>query len=372
MALVECSECKEKMSDTATACPHCGYREKRDRPVVAFLKALAGAISVLVAVASFAFGVREYTKAQAWKRAEFVAGEYEKFQSRPSVRLAMQMLDWNTRDLALFPERDTVSTWVNDSMLSMALVPHVERPTFSTVEARIRDHFDVFFDGLESFDRHLQSGLVAREDLAPYLEYWLQIIGNERSGLGLYLRKFREIQVALDLERSYTKDQILEAYLNEIYMGRGFGFQNAARNYLGKNLADVNVAEAALLAAILNVPARYDPFRNPERAKARRDLVLNRMAEQGYLTREEADGWKEFPLPEAEPEGVITSVAPYFEEWVRRGAPDPRTEAPDRSCRRSGRRLRTTADRTSCRSTNQWAWWRPFRPSIPALSRART
>jgi penicillin-binding protein 1A len=142
-------------------------------------------------------------------------------------------------------------------------------------------------------------------------------IGNERSGLGLYVRKFREIQVALDLERSYSKEQILEAYLNEIYMGRGYGFQNAARNYLGKNLTDVNVAEAALLAAILNRPGAYDPFRYPERAKARRDLVLTRMADQGYLTAEEAAGWKEFPLPESEPEGVIESVAPYFEEWVR-------------------------------------------------------
>ncbi|HKJ01777.1 MAG TPA: transglycosylase domain-containing protein, partial [Longimicrobiales bacterium] len=71
-----------------------------------------------------------------------------------------------------------------------------------------------------------------------------------------YTRKLKEVQVALDLERSYTKEQILEAYMNEIYMGRGYGFQNAARNYLGKNITDVNVAEAALLAAILNVPAR--------------------------------------------------------------------------------------------------------------------
>ena len=142
-------------------------------------------------------------------------------------------------------------------------------------------------------------------------------VGNARSGIQLYLRKFREIQVALELERSYTKDQILEAYLNEIYMGRGYGFQNAARGYLGKNLVDVNVAEAALLAAILNRPGDYDPFRYPEAAESRRNLVLNRMAEQGFLTQEEADDWKAFPLPEKEPEGTVTSVAPYFDEWVR-------------------------------------------------------
>ncbi len=130
-------------------------------------------------------------------------------------------------------------------------------------------------------------------------------------------RKLKELQVALDLERSYTKDQILESYLNQIYMGRGYGFQNAARNYLGKNITEVDVAEAALLAAILNVPARYDPFRRPENALRRRNLVLSRMARQGYLTDEEAERWKQQPLPESEPDGSARSVAPYFEEWVR-------------------------------------------------------
>jgi penicillin-binding protein 1A len=138
-------------------------------------------------------------------------------------------------------------------------------------------------------------------------------IGFERR----YIRKLKEVQVALELERSYTKDQILDAYLNEIYMGRGYGFQNAARSYVGKNLVDVNVAEAALLAAILNRPGVYDPFRFPERVLARRNLVLGQMAQQGYLSQEEAQRWQRFPLPEEEPEGTVTSIAPYFEEWVR-------------------------------------------------------
>lgn len=142
-------------------------------------------------------------------------------------------------------------------------------------------------------------------------------IGFERIGLRAYVRKLKEVQVALDLERSYTKEQILEAYLNEIYMGRGYGFQNAARNYLGKDATDMNVAEAALLTAILNIPARYNPFRYPERARARRDLVLDLMVRAEYLTAEEARRWKVYPLPQTEPEGTVTSIAPYFEEWVR-------------------------------------------------------
>lgn len=158
--------------------------------------------------------------------------------------------------------------------------------------------------------RNLGGGSTISQQLARNM---FDEIGFERR----YLRKLRELQVALDLEQAYTKDQILEAYLNEIYMGRGYGFQNAARRYLGKNAADMNVAEAALLAAILNVPARYDPFRYPDRAKARRDLVLSRMAAEGYLTPEEAERWQAWPLPEEEPEGGHETRAPYFEEWVR-------------------------------------------------------
>lgn len=158
--------------------------------------------------------------------------------------------------------------------------------------------------------RNLGGGSTISQQLARNM---FDEIGFERR----YLRKLRELQVALDLEQAYSKDQILEAYLNEIYMGRGYGFQNAARRYLGKNAADMNVAEAALLAAILNVPARYDPYRYPERAKARRDLVLSRMASEGYLTPDEAERWQAWPLPEEEPEGGHQTRAPYFEEWVR-------------------------------------------------------
>ena len=93
--------------------------------------------------------------------------------------------------------------------------------------------------------RNLGGGSTITQQLARNL---FDEIGFQRR----YVRKLKEVRVALDLEKAYTKDQILEAYLNEIYMGRGYGFQNAARNYLGKNVAQINVAEAALLAAILN------------------------------------------------------------------------------------------------------------------------
>ena len=143
-------------------------------------------------------------------------------------------------------------------------------------------------------------------------------IGFERRIIHkLIVRKLKEVQVALELERSYTKDQILERYLNEIYMGGGYGFQFASQRYFSKNVIELNIAEAALLAAILNRPGRYDPFRYPERAKERRNLVLQVMENQGYLAQNEVRDWVNSPLPEEEPLRNVPTTAPYFEEWVR-------------------------------------------------------
>jgi penicillin-binding protein 1A len=130
-------------------------------------------------------------------------------------------------------------------------------------------------------------------------------------------RKLKELQVALALERSYTKDQILEAYMNEINYGHGWwGIQTAARNYFGKNASELNVAEAALMAAIPNRPGAFSPLLNPENALRRRNLVLSRMAEEGFLTTPEAERWKQEPVP-TERAVAGGSTAPYFSEWVR-------------------------------------------------------
>jgi len=197
-----------------------------------------------------------------------------------------------------------------------ALPEYIPQAVTAIEDKRFYQHsgFDPFGIARAAFGvltfRNLGGGSTITQQLARNL---FDEIGFQRR----YVRKMKEVRVALDLERAYTKDQILEAYLNEIYMGRGYGFQNAANNYLGKNIAQINIAEAALLAAILNRPGVYDPFRYPDRARARRDLVLTRMAAEGHLERDEAERWKEFPLPESEPTGSVTSLAPYFEEWVR-------------------------------------------------------
>lgn len=130
-------------------------------------------------------------------------------------------------------------------------------------------------------------------------------------------RKVREMRVALELERTYDKDRILEMYLNQIYLGgSAYGVEAGAHMYFGKSGRDVNVAEAALLAAIANVPGYYNPRRYPERALRRRNLVLNVMRDQGYLSPAEAERWKAYPVALSSRED-FGDVAPYFVEWVR-------------------------------------------------------
>lgn len=142
---------------------------------------------------------------------------------------------------------------------------------------------------------------------------WTDRIGFEKR----LLRKMKEWQVALALERAYTKDQILEAYMNQIGYAHGwYGLETASRNYFGKSAIDMNPAEAALLAAIANLPERYSPLNNPDAGLQRRNLVLNLMTEQGYLTPEETARWTGEPVP-TERARRVENKAPYFVEWVR-------------------------------------------------------
>jgi 1A family penicillin-binding protein len=147
-----------------------------------------------------------------------------------------------------------------------------------------------------------------------------QLARNMFKGIGFerrLVRKLKEAQVALQLERVYTKDQILEGYINQINYGQNWlGIQTAARNYFGKDASQLTPVEAAMLAAIPNRPERYSPLNDPEATIARRNLVLERMADQGYLTEAEAKEFKGYPVPTARA-SLNKGVAPYFVEWVR-------------------------------------------------------
>jgi penicillin-binding protein 1A len=133
-----------------------------------------------------------------------------------------------------------------------------------------------------------------------------------------YERKIKEGILAFQIEKNFTKEEILTLYCNQIYFGHGnYGVQAASRFYFGKDVKDLTLGEAALVAGIAQSPGRLSPIENPEHAAARRNHVLDRMAEEKYVTREEADAAKRQPLRlrlRREP----PSIAPYFLEEVRK------------------------------------------------------
>jgi penicillin-binding protein 1A len=131
-------------------------------------------------------------------------------------------------------------------------------------------------------------------------------------------RKLKEFRVAKQIEEVYTKDEILQAYINQVNYGHGWrGIETASQNYFGKSAVDLNPAEAAMLAAAVNAPGRYSPFIRPDATRQRRNLVLSLMADEGFLSRDDARQWMQEPLPETRHGTEVGQVAPYFVEWVR-------------------------------------------------------
>jgi penicillin-binding protein 1A len=135
-------------------------------------------------------------------------------------------------------------------------------------------------------------------------------------------RKLREVWVARELEQTYPKNRILELYLNQINLGGGaYGVETASQRYFGKSARDLSLSEAALLAALPRRPESYNPRRHPARAVQRRNLVIEMMHDQGYITGDVAEEAKAAPLGLSARQD-FGEVGPYFIEWVRKTLDD--------------------------------------------------
>lgn len=132
-------------------------------------------------------------------------------------------------------------------------------------------------------------------------------------------RKIREFILAKRLERAFTKQQILWLYLNGVYLGHhSYGVQAAAENYYRKNVEDLTLEEAALIAGLPQAPSRYSPFSHPEAAKERRRYVLRRMAEEGMITEAERNAAAGAEVKVFGVDDVFRETAPFYVEQVRR------------------------------------------------------
>ncbi len=193
------------------------------------------------------------------------------------------------------------------------LPPHVPQAFIAIEDKRFYNHGPLDLRGIaRAAITGRGGGSTITQQLARNM--FEEQIGFERA----YTRKLKEAKVAMELEEVYTKDQILEAYMNQVNYDHGWrGIETASQNYFGKPATQIDPAEGALLAAIVNRPAHYNPLKNPEGARSRRNLVLSLMADQGYLSEADVEQWKNAPLPEERKGTVVGVNAPYFVEWVR-------------------------------------------------------
>ena len=132
-------------------------------------------------------------------------------------------------------------------------------------------------------------------------------------------RKIKEAILAFRIERAYTKERILELYLNQIYLGQGtYGISAASLEYFDKSVKNLNYAEAALLAALPKAPSKYDPYKYPKIAKFRRDLVLQNLADNNFLSKKDLKLLKETKLELKKRKIEIVNEANSYTEEVRR------------------------------------------------------
>lgn len=211
---------------------------------------------------------------------------------------------------------------------------------------------------LEDLPKHLVYALLAREDQNFYQHHGvdpqgffraafniltgryfsgfstitMQVAGNLYANRGSdttiwekLLRKIKEVWFAFQMERNYSKDQIMEIYLNKVYFGhQNYGVQAASQFYFHKPASEMTVAESAILVAIIARPNDFSPVKNPDLARPRQVAILDAMVDQGYVTREEADAsfeeyWANYDATRAADDAAIyenQGIAPYFTAYV--------------------------------------------------------
>ncbi len=154
--------------------------------------------------------------------------------------------------------------------------------------------------------RVAQGGSTITQQLAKNL-----FLTQERT----FSRKIKEVMLSFKIEYCYTKDEILEMYLNQINMGSGaYGVEAAARTYFGKNVERLTLPECALLAGLPRAPNKYSPYKNAYKAKMRRNRILDRLLKKDVITKKEAEAAKLAPI---EIHRIEQKNAPYFVEYVR-------------------------------------------------------
>ena len=207
----------------------------------------------------------------------------------------------------------------NRTVISGRLIPQVMRNAMVAIEdERFYRHAGV---DLESVVRALVSNVSAQRTTEGFSTITMQLVGNlylDRTDMS-FNRKFDEMALAWQLERRYSKEEILDLYLNTVYFGsNAYGVEAAAKTYFNKEPGQLTLPEAALIAGLPQAPTGFSPRKHPERAIARRNLVINSMLKNGFITDSEAEAALLTPIDLA-PYSPYTQVEePYVVAYVRK------------------------------------------------------
>jgi len=230
----------------------------------------------------------------------------------PNFKLATIAYTADHKELARYARQNR--SWVRFDQIS----PHVINALVAGEDHRFYNHWGIDHIRTLAIPYHIllgdpQGGSTITQQLARNLY-------NEQIGRRVTVeRKLKEMVTAVQLEQRYTKPEIIEMYLNTVEFGNNaFGIEAAARTFFGKKATELNELESATLVGMQKAITYYNPVRNPENAQRRRNVVLKRMVDLGYLPRAFYDAHKENPVEALYHSSEITaSLAPYFAEYVR-------------------------------------------------------
>ena len=184
-------------------------------------------------------------------------------------------------------------------------------------DARFYKHQGIdFFSIIRAFIKNLEAGTIVQGGSTITQQVTKSfLLTPERS----YERKIKEAILAYRIDKTFTKQEILYLYLNQIYLGHGaYGVQAAAENYFGKSVSELNLAECAILAGLPQAPSRYSPFRYPERAKQRQIYVLNRMLADGFINNQEVSEAIDVKMDIKPRRNWYIEEVPIYTEHIRR------------------------------------------------------
>ena len=214
----------------------------------------------------------------------------------------------NTIISELFTERRTV--------IPLQDIPlNLQHALLATEDQHFYEHWGINIKGIVRamltnlrHGRVVEGGSTITQQLSKVIFF-----GQQRT----FSRKIRELLLAMQLEHTYSKDEILQLYLNQIYFGHGaYGVESAAKIFFGKSPRDMTLAECALLAGQPRSPRAYSPFLNPEKARGRRAWVLSRMRRSGYITAEEEKKADAETLV-SQKAAILPPTGAYFVEYIR-------------------------------------------------------